>query len=723
LTVNADGTVRSARVAEGPEPFAAAAAAAASSFVFAPAMRNGTPVAAKIRAEVRFTAPAPAPEALPAHVETSAAPPRMPAREAAPPAPKPLVVVVRGELPAPDVTSLTRAEVRLLPGAFGDPFRALETLPGVTPIFSGLPFFYVRGAPPGNVGYFLDGIRVPVLYHLGLGPSVVNPALVERVDLYPGGYPARYGQYAGGIVAGETKPPLPEWHGEGVLRLVDAGALVEGPFDGGRGAALVGGRYSYTGALLSLAAPDTTLAYWDYQARIGYDLTPSDRVSVFAFGSHDLFAFKDEYSGETTTAFNSTFHRVDLRYDHAYGAGSRVRGAATLGYELTEIEDGQVFDRSLGARLEVDHRLADGTPVRAGIHATLDDNGLGVNDRTPPDNGFDDPGAPDDPGPPEGGERDELSAFLSDRLDLAVGAYAEVDLDITPRFRVTPGLRLDLFDSGGTVALGVDPRLAARLDVTRDVRLVQAHGVASQLPSFVVPIPGVRPQLRDGLQRSFQSSMGVEVELPEDVSAKATVFHNVFFNMTDVFGTSGVQGTKDLLGLRALGSSVGVELSAHRRLTRRLGGFVAYTLSRSTRRFGATSAVAMSDRTHVLNAATAYDFGGGYKAGARVSFYTGVMQGKRNTTPPAPDESYDDESIDLGGPTHFERIPPYFRLDVRVEKRWQLGRTGWLSVVFEALNATLNKEFLPTSCDNYSSCEPYEVGPVSIPSLGLEGGF
>jgi len=33
---------------------------------------------------------------------------------------------------------------------------------------------------------------VPYFYHVGIGPSVVHPAIIERVDLYSGGYPARY---------------------------------------------------------------------------------------------------------------------------------------------------------------------------------------------------------------------------------------------------------------------------------------------------------------------------------------------------------------------------------------------------------------------------------------------------------------------------------------------------------------------------------------------------
>jgi hypothetical protein len=54
---------------------------------------------------------------------------------AAPPGePETTEVVVYGKRPisAPPPASLKRSEVRELPGAFGDPFRAIEVLPGVT---------------------------------------------------------------------------------------------------------------------------------------------------------------------------------------------------------------------------------------------------------------------------------------------------------------------------------------------------------------------------------------------------------------------------------------------------------------------------------------------------------------------------------------------------------------------------------------------------------------
>ena len=188
LVVGRDGRVRSASVERGDEPFASAATAAATSFVFAPGTRDGEPVVAKMRFAVVFTAPRPIEPPADDVYEEPEAPEA--AAPKAPPGPEAIEVTVLGQKTPPSAKTMSRAEVRQLPGAFGDPFRAIEVMPGVTPIVSGLPYFYVRGAPPGNVGYYLDGVRVPYLFHVAAGPSVIHPGLVDRVDLYSGGYPA-----------------------------------------------------------------------------------------------------------------------------------------------------------------------------------------------------------------------------------------------------------------------------------------------------------------------------------------------------------------------------------------------------------------------------------------------------------------------------------------------------------------------------------------------------
>src|SRR5690606_27714002 len=108
----------------------------------------------------------PEPEPEPAADSGQQAPGKPPPKRP-PVAERPEEVHVRGAREPGRTVTLSRTEVRQIPGTFGDPFRAVEIMPGVTPVVSGLPFFFVRGAPPGNVGYYLDGVRIPLLFHVG----------------------------------------------------------------------------------------------------------------------------------------------------------------------------------------------------------------------------------------------------------------------------------------------------------------------------------------------------------------------------------------------------------------------------------------------------------------------------------------------------------------------------------------------------------------------------
>lgn len=601
------------------------------------------------------------------------------------PAEAPIEVVVRGERLPPAVTSFSREEVRRLPGAFGDPFRAIEALPGVTPVASGLPYFYVRGAPPGNVGYYVDGVRVPYLYHIGFGPSVVHPGLVERVDLHAGGYPARFGRFAGGIVSATTAEPEPWFHGEANVRLFDLGALVESGFDDGRGSAMVGGRYSYTAALLSLVNPEVRLDYRDYQARVSYDLTPDDRVSIFSFGAYDLLATVKNDIEEIL--YGTEFYRADLRYD-ARLDGGHLRTAVTFGYDRTSAsflsgERRYVVDRSLATRMELLKRWGDSVTVRAGTDLTLD--AYSVEDAL-----YSDPDSP---------ETKSFDESFQTRSDLAAGAWFDFGLELSDTFELVPGLRGDVYGSQSEHAVGIDPRLAARWQSTPRLRLMPALGVVHQPPSFIFPIPGLTPTLAGGLQRGIQTSSAVEFDVSDTTTAGVTPFYNVYWNMTDALGSSTGAGPPSFEE-RSGGRAYGVELFLRRSLTERLGGFVAYTLSRSERSVEGDTFPSSFDRTHVVNAAASYDFGKGWLAGGRFVFYSGAPV--QQTT-----------GAIIARSPHVEREPPFFRLDVRGEKRWTLGDTAWIALVVEVMNATLSKE----------SFAGGEVGPIVIPSIGAEMGF
>ena len=758
ITVGKGGSVSSAEVIEGQDPFADQARRAVLGWHFAPALRRGVSVGARIRARIRFhqEEPSVAPKAIGSPAGQAPVP-------AGPAAPQTTIepaseVNVYGKRKEIGQTTLSATDVREMPGAFGDPFRAIEALPGVMPLISGLPFFYIRGAPPTNNAYLVDGIRVPLLFHVGIGEGVIHPALIDHVDFYPGAAPASYGGYAGATIDGRTRDPATALHGEANVRLIDAGALVESPFADGRGSALMAGRYGYPGPILGLISSQIQLGYWDYQARASFRFGERDTVSVFAFGSHDYLGTASTSNGvvgPVMEALGSDFHRVDLRYDRALDGG-HLRVAATLGYDSMGGAVGAdggavttVTDLSAAARLEVEKKLSPTVRVRGGANVRIED--YGFTQGTPPVDrgGMPKPQIPSDASPPP--------------TNVSGDAHADVVWRIGQRGELVPGVRVGVFESARatgpsgaretTTVPAFDPRLSARVTLTPHVAWLSTFGLSHQypvlrvggIPAFLVNAPGF--PVGDGqLQTSAQASQGVEVTLPADITLTTTGFLSEWSGLTDLDldcvqimpATSPPQAPNSPgpptppytcpSNQPTHGIAYGLEVLLRRSFSKRLSGWLSYTLSRSTRdeHFltptggNATATVAADyDRTHVLNAILAYDLGRHWKAGARFVFMTGTPYSNLAGNVPVL-------------PYNSQRDPAFYRVDVRLEKRWLLGKNRYIAFVVEGQNVTLSKETVPfgTDCQSQGSpqggttqCSQPTIGPLTIPSIGVEGGF
>jgi hypothetical protein len=587
-------------------------------------------------------------------------------------------------------------DARSIPGTFGDPFQSIAALPGIAAMASGLPYFYVRGAPPADTGYFLDGIPVPALFHIGPGPSVGPPALVDRIELFPSVAPARFGRFAGGIIAAETTAPSPVARGEGSVRLFDASAFVESPI-GDSSTAAVGGRYGYPDLLLSVFAPNLSLGYGDYTLRLTRTLTPKDALSLFAIGAYD----HEEDSSQNLVPVDSQFHRVDLRYDHRWTDGT-LRVASTFGYDrtggITPNTANEIVQATSGRlRLELEQRIGATAHLSAGADANTTHYSFAYS-------------ALDTQTSPVGDE-------------VVVGAYADLSLRLAEGVEIVPGLRVDGYypSSGlpGHSTAAVDPKLAARVALSPDVTWVSAVGIAHQEPSYVVPIPGIRVNSPSGLQKVYQLSEGAEARLPWRLKARLTAFLNVGQDVTDYVSDCGsLLGCSSVSGVN--GRTYGLELLVQRPLTQRLGGWLSYTLSRGERTIGNVPYLSPFDRTHVLSAVLHYDFGKGIGAGIRGTYYTG-----RPVIPSFAFLGQQSASVAFGpGQMPQHRLPEFYRIDLRVEKRWSLGPREWLALVAELFDATLTKEAVDYRCNLLSGiCTASEIGPVALPSIGVEGGF
>jgi hypothetical protein len=557
-------------------------------------------------------------------------------------------------------TSLREEELTQVAGSLGDPFRVIESLPGVSQVVWPLAIYAIRGANPGNTGFFMDGVRVPLLFHFALGPSVIHPFFLQQVDFYPGGYPVRYGRYISGIVTARTQtPPTDQVHASADVRLFDSGGIVAAPWDGGAGTLAVAGRISYTGLIFSALAENQAFNYWDYQVRGDHRLGPG-RLTLFAFGSYDLLRSEQSGNPQNDLYAELTFHRVDLRWEGGLGGG-RLEAGLVVGQDKSDTAMPAIALPFGVTMLTGAPRLWYTRPLAwwADLEVGADGEAQRFRSRV-------DPGAT------------ELQDLFRDRDAFAGGGFLGFTFRSRSRLVLSPAMRYDIYDEQGVQKFEPSPRLTARFRPGGDVWLKAHLGRFSQSASLPLPVPGFDGfGLKSyGVQTSYQGSVGVEAALGGGFTLDASGFYQRL-SLTDLDSIFNYDPAESLLERRE-GESYGGELMIRRAITKRLYGWLAYTLSWSDRLVGFHQIKAPSDwdQRHILNLVLGYRMRAGWSAGGRIHFNTG-----------RPYPVYDDRNFQV----EYQRLPPFFQLDVRLDKRFVFDRY-MLSAYIELVNSTLTRE-------------------------------
>lgn len=657
--------------------------------------------------------------------------------------------------PRPAARKLALAEMRDVPGAFGDPFRVLDTLPGVVPLFSGLPYVFVRGAPPAGTIYVYDGITMPALFHLALGPAVIHPTMIGDLQFYAAVPPARYGRRTGGVFAAEGKKPDPSKgvQGEAELRLLDVSGMVDAPLDAGdkRHRLQVAGRYGYPGLLLSIFAEDAVLAYWDYQLRYSVPLSKSDRVELTWFGSYDYVGEADDPDDDDNFALE--FHRAELRVLRErpdFELGFALQG----GYEESSLGDEVgVYAWRLGPRTWAAVKLSDDVRMRVGMDmlAALGaiDGDRGGPPVEPPSqtapptaNALALP-VPGDPAQRVGlAEDDDFSPFdnpvfadVSGR-NLA-GVYAELEVDVTDQLTVAPGLRADAWLTGALltgahVQNALEPRLITSYQLTPEWRVHAGAGLGHQVAALPIALPGFNDvALERGLQRSISTEAGVAFAPLPELRFESTIFYNhlsglllpdLFVMCSDDNDEAFCEGD-DIP--RGEVDAYGIELFAKRDASKALSGWLSYTLGWADGKAGNGYAFTPSfDVRHVGNLVVQWRIGAGFSVGGRVHYRTGKTASDRA-------ELLITEAGGAQTPyiSNIERrLPAFFRADAQLIYAWS---NSWsrMRISLEWMNLTLSKEAIDLNCtDDYFGgitspadvkCEIDYAPAIFFPNLGI----
>lgn len=116
-----------------------------------------------------------------------------------------------------------------------DIIKTLQTLPGVaagTELMSGI---YVHGGDGTDNLFMLDGVPIYQVSHLIGMFSSFNSDVVESLDFYKSGFPARYGGKMSSVVDVRTKSgDFEDYHGLFAIGLIDGRLHLEGPIVKGK---------------------------------------------------------------------------------------------------------------------------------------------------------------------------------------------------------------------------------------------------------------------------------------------------------------------------------------------------------------------------------------------------------------------------------------------------------------------------------------------------------
>lgn len=494
-------------------------------------------------------------------------------------------------------TGLTKLDSKKLNSGFAlfnspDVIKTIQRLPGVasgTELLSGL---YVHGGTGSDNLYLLDGVPLYSTSHLiGLFSSF-NSDVVEDVDFYKSGFPARYGGRLSSVIDVNTRSgDLYDWHGSFSLGLIDGRFQIDGPIVKGKTSLNFGIRRTWldtftTPALAIINRKEGCrygetykghYAFWDANLGITHIISDSDRLQLNLFNGMDRLAGGyGEYYGEYDNVSEHTTYyedRMDMLTDLALAWGSTTAGltwdhvfsdrlsARTRAYyalsknmtkisvdswewEKTKLEDPQNLSWERYAMYENDRSFVHDFCLRSDF------------DWIPSNNHHIRFGAafqhhifnPDREAHSwaESVESRNVGTDVDSEMTYRgeeAAIYVEDEIRIGKKFTAAPGLRLSSFFVDGKTWFSPEPRLAVRYDLGKDVALKFSYTDMAQYVHLVqtiyldLPTSSWLPctaQMKP--MHSRQLAGGVHARLPHDLHLEVEGFWKTLDNLYEYSG-------------------------------------------------------------------------------------------------------------------------------------------------------------------------------------------
>jgi outer membrane receptor protein involved in Fe transport len=597
-------------------------------------------------------------------------------------------------LESPIPIRLAAADLEALPDIGDDPLRAVARLPGAAAgDFTAKA--NIRGGEVDEILVRFDGLRLFNPFHLKDFQSLfsaIDPGIIRGIEVYTGAFPAAFGDRMSGVIDIESLAGANAPQRELSLSFFNASGRVADSFDAGRGQWLLSARRSNLGLLLDALGDERGRPnYSDAYARLGYQLTDGLALTGSVLRFHDDIELNDsDFEEQAEADYRDEYYWLRLDYEPGPGLRGRVMLArsqlesdrvGTL--DQPGVASGQLDDRREFTvdSLQTDWLFArsETLAVALGAEWRRFEGRYEYNDEAAFDLLFLTPGAPETPV-----RNRSLSARPSGHQ---LGAYASVRIEALPGLTADAGLRWDretLSPSGGE---RWSPRLGLLWNLAERTRVRAGWGryVQSQAVNELQISDGVTAFLPPQRADHFVCS----VEHVRDDGAKLRVeaywkeYENLrprFENLLNSFVLLPELKPDRIRVAPEAASARGIEVTLNRDVAEPFGWWVTYAWSSVRDEFAGDETADRSwDQTHALSAGLTWQtrdwdlsLAGRHRSGWPTTAFELAAVGP--------------VSLVAVGPRNEERLGAYTSLDARVARKFQLERSGEVTVFVEVAN-------------------------------------
>ncbi len=613
--------------------------------------------------------------------------------------------------------SLSPEEIRRSPGSAEDIFRVMQSMPGVATAGGKSAQLIVRGGSPDENLTLLDNIEIYNPIHFARSGesmgiiSIVNPALLEKVDFLTGGFPAKYGDKISSVFEMTLQDGNKELYNSDInTNIAGFGVMVDGPVTE-NGSMILSVRRGFFDILTSIMNRPAAPRYYDAVGKITYDLDANNRISLVGF------YYIDQIDREGTTKESAGMSKYEYLARDDYGSAFGLNWRSLLSrdaYTMTTFSftgngwttrQGTLTNRSLRGEDILENEMMVKSEITYQLLSSLD---FKIGGQIKFIDSKNESWTPEDT-TRTGTLIPAATITFTPNTTTKSSLFAQTNYTPFDPFTISAGLRFDHFEMLSETNLS--PRLAASYRITDRTSLNAAWGTFVQSPATYQ----ISPDPRNLLLRSVHAThyvAGIEHRIGDDTKMLVEMYRK---DLSDVIVDP---DSTNLLVNTGSGYAEGIEFSIQKKFTNGFVGSASYSFSTSQRKDTPVQSFYdfEYDRPHIINLIGGLEIGSGWQIGAKFQFASGNPY-----TPVIAVTSKNGSFYLVDGPINSARNPDYHKLDIRVDKQFILA--GWSLTAYIDLWNVYNRDniisfsFKADASGNVVKTPRYDFGITPIAGI------